>query len=193
MRQVDYSKLNQKYSISQLRGCPEYLALINADADLKENLQTVLFYLINFANIDVSSGFLLDFIGWLVGTSRDYFDLSQYFKINSPDVNVQKYIWFSEPATDFVAPRGSLADVYFRARIKAKIGANTSKCTREANINVIKNLTYADTVTITNPAPMLLDIKIKGKNLFLSQHLKDDIERVLGNGVGIRNLTTEIG
>lgn len=192
MRQVDYSKLNQKYSISQLRGCPEYLALINADADLKESLQIVLFYLINFANIDVSSGFLLDFLGWLVGTSREYFDISQYFKVNSPDLNVQKYIWFSEPTTGFIAPRGSLEDVYFRARIKGKVGANTSKCTRESNIKVIKDMTFADTVIITNPAPMLLDVTIKGSNLFLSQHLKEDIERILGNGIGIRNLTTEI-
>lgn len=193
MRRNDYSKLNQRYSISEIRSCEEYTAFMDADAKLKEDLQIVLFYLLNFADIDNSSGFLLDFLGWLVGTSRDYFDVSQYFKINSPDVNVPKYIWFSEPATDFIAPRGTLSDAFFRARIRAKIGANTSKCRREDNINIIKNMTYADKVIITNPAPMVLDIKIKGKNLFLSQRLKEDIEQILGNGIGIRNFETEIG
>ena len=52
-------------------------------------------------------------------------------------------------------------------------------------------MTFADKVIIHNVAPMLLDITIKGSNLFISQDLKGDIESILGRGVGIRNLVVE--
>lgn len=191
MKKNNYQILNQKYSISQLRACNEYLALISADADLKESMQNNLQKILDSIDINKADGFLLDNIGALVGTSRGYFDISAYFKINSDDVNTEKYIWFSEPQTDFIAPSGSLEDRNFRARIRAKAGANISKCTREANINIIKNMTFADKVIIHNVAPMLLDITIKGSNLFISQDLKGDIESILGRGVGIRNLVVE--
>jgi hypothetical protein len=191
MKKNNYQILNQKYSISQLRACKEYLALIGADADLKESLQNNLQKILDSTDINKADGFLLDNIGALVGTSRGYFDVSVYFKINSDDVNTEKYIWFSEPQTDFIAPSGSLEDRNFRARIRAKAGANISKCTREANINIIKNMTFAEKVIIKNVAPMLLDITIKGSNLFISQDLKGDIESILGRGVGIRNLVVE--
>lgn len=191
MKKNDYKVLNQKYSISQLRACQEYLAMIYADADLKENMQNGVKYLLDSIDIDKAEGVFLDYIGWLVGTSRGYFDTGAYFKINSPDVNTEKYIWFSQPETDFIAPTGSLEDRNFRARIKAKAGCNISKCTREDNINVIKNMTFANEVIIKNVAPLELDITIRGANLFVSQDLKSDIESVLGEGVGIRNLRVE--
>lgn len=191
MKKNNYQVLNQKYSISQLRACQEYLAMIYADADLKEAFQSNIQKILDSTDINKADGFLLDNIGALLGTSRGYFDTSAYFKINSDDVNTEKYIWFSEPQTDFIAPSGSLEDRNFRARIRAKAGANISKCTREANIQIIKNMTFADKVTIKNVAPMLLDITIKGSNLFISQDLKADIESVLGRGVGIRNLVVE--
>lgn len=192
MKHNDYKKLNQRYSLSQFRNCPEYLALIYGDADLKEQLQNVIQFLLNFVDIDKSKGFLLDYLAWLIGTSREYFDTTQYFRINAPDVNVEKYIWFSEPSTDFVVPAGSLSDKSFRTKIKAKSAANTSRCTREENIQIIKNMTFADKVIIKNPAPMELDITLRGLNIFITQNLKEDIEKILGNGVGISKLTTEI-
>lgn len=191
MKKNDYSALNQAYSLSQLRNNPEYLAMINADADLKENLQSVIEYILDSIDIDKAEGFLLDYIGLLVGISRKYFDISAYFSYNRADVNTEKYIWFSEPDADFVAPSGTLEDIDFRARIKAKAAANTSKCTREQNISIIKNMTFARHVKIKNVAPMLLDVKLIGDNLFLTQNIKSDIESVLGRGVGIRNLMTE--
>lgn len=191
MKKNDYYVLNQKYSISQFRACPEYLALIQADADLKESFQNGVKYILDSIDIDKAEGFLLDYIGWLVGTSRAFFDTSAYFKINSADVNTEKYFWFSQPSSDFVVPSGSFEDINFRARIKAKAGTNTSKCTREENIEIIKNMTFADKVIIKNVAPMELDITIKGANLFITQDLKSTIESILGQGVGIRNLTVE--
>lgn len=191
MKKLDYFALNQAYSLSQFRNNPEYMALIKADADLKENLQANVQYLLDTINIDKAAGVFLDYWGWLVGISRRYFDISAYFSYNRDDVNREKYIWFSEPKSDFVAPAGNLEDIDFRARIKAKAGANTSKCTREDNIAIIKNMTFAKKVKIKNVAIMLLDVTLVGDNLFFTRNTKSDIESVLGAGVGIRNLIVE--
>lgn len=191
MKKLDYFALNQAYSLSQFRNNPEYMALIKADADLKENLQANVQYLLDTINIDKAAGVFLDYWGWLVGISRRYFDISAYFSYNRADVNREKYIWFSEPKSDFVVPAGNLEDIDFRARIKAKAGANTSKCTREDNIAIIKNMTFAKKVKIKNVDIMLLDVTLVGDNLFFTQDAKSDIESVLGTGVGIRNLIVE--
>ena len=190
MKQLDYSVENQKYSISQLRGVPEYLALINADADSKNSLQSNVKYILDSIDIDNASGFLLDYIGWLVGISREYFDISNYFCLNRADVNVEKYIFFRDESTN---SGGNLQDATFRPRIKAKAYANHSRCTREENIQVIKNMTFADSVIIENVAPLTLDITITGDNLFITDTIRSDIESVLGNGVGIRNLEVNNG
>lgn len=191
MNNLDYFALNQAYSLGQFRNNPEYIALIGADAGLKDNLQKNAQYLLDSIDINLAEGVFLDYWGWLVGISRRYFDISAYFSYNRADVNTEKYIWFSEPETDFVAPSGSLEDRDFRARIKAKVGANTSKCTREENISIIKNMTFAKKVKIKNVDIMLLDVTLVGDNLFFTQDTKSDIELVLGSGVGIRNLMTE--
>lgn len=191
MKNLDYFALNQAYSLGQFRNNPEYIALIGADAGLKDNLQKNAQYLLDSIDINLAEGVFLDYRGWLVGISRRYFDISAYFSYNRADVNTEKYIWFSEPETDFVAPSGSLEDRDFRARIKAKAGVNTSKCTREDNIAIIKNMTFAKKVKIKNVDIMLLDVTLVGDNLFFTQDTKSDIELVLGSGVGIRNLRVE--
>lgn len=193
MKNLDYYKENQKYSISQLRAIPEYLALIKTDAHFKGKLQDNLKYILDSIDIDKAEGFLLDNIGWLVGISREFFNLSAYFSYNRADVNTEKYIWFSEPESDYIVPVGSLDDINFRARVKAKAYANHSKCTREENIAVIKNMTFADKVIIKNVAPLLLDITLIGSNIFVTQTIQSDIESVLGRGVGIRNLEIRNG
>ena len=189
MNRLDYKLLNQKYSLGEFRPIPEYTALTDCDAELKEKVQDVLFYLLNSIDIDKCSGFLLDNIARLVGTDRTYFDISPYFKINSPDVNESKYIWFSNVDSVYTVPAGTLSDSNLRNRVKAKAGKNTSRCTREDNIQIIKNMFFADSVKITNVAPMMLDIEITGENLFVTQTPRADIESILGNGVGINNLT----
>lgn len=191
MKQIDYVFENQKYSLGQFRSVPEYRALIDTDAHFKNELQENLNYLLGSTDINKAEGFLLDYIGALVGTSRDYFDVSAYFSYNKDDLNREKYIWFSEPKSDYIVPSGNLQDINFRARIKAKAGMNTSRCTRENNIKVIKNMTFADKVIIKNVGIMTLDITLIGSNIFVSQNMKEDIEKVLGRGVGIRDLKVE--
>lgn len=190
MKQNDYNVLNQKYSISQLRAIPEYLALIGADAYFKDELQKNLKYILNSIDINKAEGFILDDIGWLVGTTREYFDTSDYFCLNRADVNEEKYIYFRNQDTNATS---SLGDANFRSRIKAKAYANHTRATREENIQVIKNMTFADSVIIENVAPLMLDITISGSNLFITDTLRTDIESILGCGVGIRNLEIDDG
>lgn len=191
MKNLDYSALNQAYSLGQFRSNPDYMALINSDADLKEGLQANVNYLLNSINLDKAEGVFLDNWGLLVGITRQFFDIAAYFSYNRADVNTEKYIWFSEPESDFVVPSGTLEDIDYRARVKAKVGANISKCTREENIAIIKNMTFARKVKIKNVDVMLLDVTLVGDNLFFTQDTKSDIESILGSGVGIRNLMTE--
>jgi hypothetical protein len=146
---------------------------------------------LNNIDLNKSEGVLLDNWGTLLGIARSFFDIEAYFSYNRADVNTEKYVWFSEPESDYIVPSGSLDDRDYRTRIKAKAGQNVSRCTREENIAIIKNMTFARKVKIKNVEPLLLDITLVGDNLFLTQDIKSDIEAILGNGVGIRNLTTE--
>lgn len=184
MKQVNYNAEHQKYSISQLRSIPEYMALIGASAYFDDKLQGIIQKILDSIDINKAEGVLLDYIAWLVGTSRSFFDTSDYFSLNRQDVNVEKYIYFEN--ADVQA--GSLQDVKLRQRINAKAYANHSKCTREDNIQVIKNMTFADKVIIKNVDTMLLDITLIGSNIISTENIRDDIESILGRGVGIRNL-----
>lgn len=188
MKRLDYSYLNQKYSLGQFRNVPEYLAIMNCDASLKEGIQNCLYYILKNLDIDKAEGFLLEYIADLVGTSRTFFDAGNYFRTNAEDVNVEKQIWFSQSDSVSNVSIGSLSDVNLQRRVKAQIGINTSRCTREDNIRVIKDMFLADSVKISNSSPMMLDIEITGENLLVSQTPRADIEAVLGNGVGINNL-----
>lgn len=189
MKQVNYNIEHQKYSISQLRNVPEYMALIGASAYFDDKLQGVIQKILDSIDINKAEGVLLDYIAWLVGTSRSFFDTSDYFSVNRADVNVGKYIYFENADVQ----TGSLQDVKLRQRIKAKAYANHSKCTREDNIQVIKNMTFADKVIIKNIDTMLLDIILIGSNIITTENLRGDIESVLGRGVGIRNLEVSDG
>lgn len=189
MKQNDYYVEHQKYSISQFRNVIEYLALIKASANCDDKLQVIIKKLLDSIDIDYAEGFLLDYIAWLVGTSRAYFDISNYLSVNRADINTEKYIYFENADVQ----TGNLQDVSFRQRIKAKNYANHSKCTREDNINVIKNMTFADSVIIENVAPMMLDITLSGDNLLVTDTTRSDIESILGRGVGLRNLEIDDG
>ena len=189
MKHNDYYVEHQKYSISQLRNVPNYLNIIEASAYFDNQIQDVIQKLLDSIDINYANGFLLDYIAWLVGTSREYFDTSDYFCVNRADVNVSKYIYFQNADVQ----TGSLQDVKFRQRIKAKAYANHSRCTREDNIFVIKNMTFADKVIIENVDTMLLDITLIGSNVITTENMRSDIESILGQGVGIRNLEVSNG
>ncbi len=185
-----YSKLRE-YVLSQFRDLDGFKEILQATANQYTDLETELNLIGAWNNIDNAEGEILDLIGYLYGTSREYFDISQYFSVNSEDLNVEKYFHFEKPASAYIVPTGSLDDQYFRARIKAKIGAKFSNKTREDNIYIIKNMTFADSVKITLASPMMLDIVLTGDNILETDTTYSDIESVLGDGVGINSLTIQ--
>ncbi len=188
----DFYQKMQEYSISQLRVNPDYLLFCKCIGEDFNNLQKVSEYLLNMVNIDKAEGKYLDYIGWLVGTTRTYFNIERFFSVNSPDVNVPKYIWFKN---QIIGQTATLGDELFRRRIYAKIGYNITKGTREDNIYIIKNMSFADKVIIKGPNSkenktdtMCLDVTLIGDNILQTNTLLDDIENILGTGVGLVRL-----
>lgn len=183
--ETDFIKKMNFYAVSQLRVNEDYKNFCEIIGKCFNDLKKVSSYLLNSKDIDTASGIWLDYIGWLVGTTREIFDISQFFSVNSPDLNVEKYIWFPGQT---VGSATNLNDDLFRRKIYAKIGYNISKGTRNENNYIIKNMTFADRIKIRRYAPMQLDIYLQGDNIIITPTFRQDIEKVLGQGVGIHEL-----
>ena len=183
--ETDFIKKMNFYAVSQLRVNEDYKNFCEIIGKCFNDLKKVSSYLLNSKDIDTASGIWLDYIGWLVGTTREVFDISQFFSVNSPDLNVEKYIWFPGQT---VGSATNLNDDLFRRKIYAKIGYNISKGTRNENNYIIKNMTFADRIKIRRYAPMQLDIYLQGDNIIITPTFRQDIEKVLGQGVGIHEL-----
>ena len=186
MELEDNYSLLQDNTISVLRNLPRFLTLLKIFGNRFDELQYVINYMCDNTILKKAEGVWLDYIGWLVGTKRDYSDISKFFCVNAEDVNELKYFWFGNEAEE---TNVSLDDAMFRRRIYAKIGYNTSQCTRNENIYIIKNMTLADHCIIEVVEPMTLDITLYGDNILETQNMHEKIEDVLGNGVGLRYLT----
>ena len=186
----DFYVLMQKYSISQLRQNKDYQILCKCIGNQYDNLQKVSQYLLNSCDIDKAEGVWLDYLGWLAGTTRQYFNIARFFSVNNDDVNVEKYFWFANQTIGQIA---SLSDELFRKRIYAKIGYNTTKGTRKDNIYIIKNMTNAEKVKIVKTQPMVLDITLIGSEIIETNTLLDDVESILGTGVGRGHLIIQQG
>ena len=181
----DYYILMQKYSISQLRQNKDYLLFCKCASNHLDNLQKVSSYMLDMINIDKAEGIWLDYLGWLVGTTREYFNIARFFSVNNADLNEKKYFWFKDQTIGQIS---NLNDDLFRRRIYAKIGYNTTKGRREDNIYILKNMTNADKVIIKRNAPMARNIILIGNNILETNRLLDDIESVLPTGVGLNRL-----
>lgn len=182
---IDFVKQMQYYAVSQLRQNEDYKKLCECIGNDYNDLKRVSEYILKCINIDEAEGIWLDYLAWLVGTSRQYFNLSEYFCVNAEHVNAPKYFFFPDATTDAVS---SISDTFLRKRIKAKIAYNTSKGTRNENNFIIKNLTNASRVIIKRVVPMMLDVTLLGSGINEVFATRTELEAVIGNGVGIRNL-----
>ena len=178
---IDFIKKMQFYAVSQLRLNHDYQNLCEVIGNDLNDLKKISEYILKSISIDEAEGIWLDYLGWLVGTTRVYFDIGDFFSVNSDDLNADKYFWF--PGTT-IGGESNLDDVLFRKRIYAKIGYNISKGTREENIYILKNLTFAKKVLIKRVAPLVLDITLIGNDIIQTPTFKEDIEKVLGLCVG---------
>lgn len=185
MELEDNYSLLQDNTIAVLRNYPRFLTLLKIFGNRFDELQYVVNYMCDETTLAKAKGVWLDYIGWLVGTKRDFSDINRFFCANAEDVNELKLFWFGNDAD---STEGSLDDEPFRRRIYAKIGYNTSQCTRNENIYIIKNMTLADHCIIEVVEPMTLDITLYGDEIIETQNLREKIEDILGNGVGIRYL-----
>lgn len=176
-----------EYSISQFRNIPEYVKICEAFAVGLGTIQNSVDYLSDMIDLESAEGIWLDYIAWLVGTTRDAYNILKFFCLNAPHINVEKEFYFEGITPD---AKGSLQDVLLRKRIKAKIAYNTSKATRNENIKIIRDVLNADKVVITVVEPMLLDIVLYGDEIIYPSisSVRDTINDMLGNGVGLRNL-----
>jgi hypothetical protein len=186
---MNYQAKVREYVLSQLRDVVGFKQTLQAIADTYEALDDKLQAIYKWQNIDEATGVILDYIGYLYGITREYFDIEQYFCVNAEHVNVEKYFFFENPQSNFLVPNGSLDDLHFRQRIKAKIASTFSKKTRNENINIIKNMTFADIVEISLNSAMNLDIHLIGANIFETDKTFSEIESILGDGVAINSLT----
>ena len=182
---VDIYKNIQYSAISQLRQNKDYLNLCEVIAKQYDNIKVVSQYILNNLDVDIASGVWLDYIGWLVGSTRGYFDITRFFCINGEHVNAEKYFYFPNQT---VNGETSLTDDLFRNRIRAKIAYNTSRATRRENKYIIKNLVNAERVIIKRVEPMLLDITLIGDSINENFATRENIEQILGDGVGLRNI-----
>lgn len=185
MQLEDNYSLLQDNTISVLRNLPRFLTLLKIFGNRFNELQNVINYMCDYTTLEKAEGVWLDYIGWIVGTKRDYSDISNFFCANAEHVNVTKLFYFGDEAD---GTNVSLDDTMFRRRIYAKIGYNTSQCTRNENIYIIKNMTLADHCIIEVVEPMVLDVTLYGDNILETQNMREKIEDILGNGVGLRYL-----
>ena len=177
MIEQEYRQKLDEYIISQLRGKAGVKETLDAIAQQYEVLQDDLKGLLNWTSIDTAEGDLLDYIGYLFGITRDYFDISQYFCMNVDDINRSKYFFFKEASAGNAGGGASLGDENFRSRIKAKIGLKFSNRTRNENIKIIKDMTFADDVNIT----ALNDFQYTKSNKLIN--IPQDVKLELNEGV----------
>ena len=185
IEQKDLTQEMINASITPLKTNDGYRTMCKAHCLGAENLQSAINYLSDCLDVDKASGVWLDYIAWLVGSTRGYFDITRFFCINGEHVNAEKYFYFPNQT---VNGETSLTDDLFRNRIRAKIAYNTSRATRRENKYIIKNLVNAERVIIKRVEPMLLDITLIGDSINENFATRENIEQILGDGVGLRNI-----
>lgn len=157
-------------------------------AELFDSLQKGAFELEDWAVIDKAEGEILDYLGYLFGVYRGFFDLSKFFCVNRDDVNRDKIFYFEKGSAININTEGGLSDMEMRLRIKGAIARLYSRKTRNDNIRVVKFLTFADKAIIKKLGTMQLSINLVGNNIFLTNRTFEEIESVLGDGVSLEHL-----
>lgn len=182
----NYSLL-QDNTISILKNYPRFLTLLKVIANRLDSLQNCANYMCENTRLETAEGIWLDYLAWLVGTTRETFDITQFFCVNVAHLNVSKLFYFEGISS---TSKGNLQDLYLRKRIRGKIAYNTSRATRNENIKIMQNIFNADKVVISVAEPMLLDITLYGDDIIYPSiaSLRDTITNIIGCGVGLRNL-----
>ena len=146
------------------------------------SLQDIIVELLDSLTISKAKGFLLDYIGVEVGTSRDEIDYGDYFCVNLAHVNVSKRFYFmaSDLNPETVI---TLEDQEFIQKIMAVIGGNISSGTRNENLDIIKMITNSENVIIEKTGTCQLDLYLTGSDITYTQNTLNYIKNILADGI----------
>ena len=187
MKTNDYKIEALKYVLPYLRTNEDVVAILKAIGATFNNLQDAVNYLLNSLQIHSARGVWLDYIGTEVGAQRDEMDFGNYFFLYFLHINEEKYFYFMSSGLNPQSPL-SLTDAEFIQKILAYIGANKSCGTRNECIDIIKTITNATKVILTNESQYVTSIKLEGKGLILTKNTITYIQNVLGAGTYIKEI-----
>lgn len=182
MKYHDYKVEILKYIISYFRPNEDIKNILIGVGTRFNELQDIIVTLLDALTISKARGFLLDYIGTEVGTTRDEVDFGNYFCVNLPHVNVSKMFYFLSSDLDPTS-KITLEDAEFIQKIMAVIGGNLSSGTRNENLNIIKMITNAADVIIDKVDTCQLDIYLIGDNITYTSNTLKYIESILADGV----------
>ena len=107
MELEDNYGLLQDNTISILKNYPRFLTLLKVIANRLDNLQDCVNYLCENMSIETAEGIWLDYLAWLVGTTREAYNILNFFCVNAPHLNVEKLFYFEGITPD---AKGNLQD-----------------------------------------------------------------------------------
>ena len=182
MKYRDYKVEILKYIIPYFRQNTDIKNILLAIGMRFNALQDIIVELLDSLTISKAKGFLLDYIGKEVGTTRDEVDFGNYFCVNMPHINIEKRFYFMasglNPETIL-----TLEDKEFIQKIMAVIGGNMSSGTRNENLNIIKMITNSDDVIIRKVGTCQLDIYLNGADITYTKSTLNYIQNILGDGI----------
>lgn len=187
MKINDYKIETLKYVLPYLRTNEDVVTILKTIGKTFNNLQEAVIYLLKSLNIKDARGVWLDYIGSEIGAQRDEMDYGNYFCVNRLHINEEKLFYFLSSGVDPQSPL-SLDDAEFIQKILAYIGANKSCGTRNELIDIIKTITNADKVIITNKARCVLSVTLHGEGMILTQNTINYIQNIVTDGVYIKEI-----
>lgn len=187
MKTNDYKIEALKYVLPYLRTNEDIVAVLKAIGATFNNLQDAVSYLLNSLNIHNARGVWLDYIGTEVGAQRDEMDYGNYFCVNRLHVNVEKYFYFVTSGLNPQSPL-SLTDAEFIQKILAYIGANRSCGTLSEFEEIVKTITNANSVDISQEAPMYISVSLYGEGPILTKNTISYIQNILPVGIYLKEI-----
>ena len=189
MKIYDYKTKCLEFILSYFRTNSDIVNIIQTPADRFNSLQDIIQYLLDSLIISKARGQRLDYIGKEVGTIRDEIDFGDYFCINREHINKNKLFYFLSSGVNPRIPL-TLPDAAFIQKIYACIGANSSSGCIEEILSIIKKMTDADNVLISQGSNGGININIYGEELLVTQNTVSYIRQILGDGIYIEEIKT---
>ena len=189
MNRYDYKEKMLEFIISYFRTNSDIVKIINTIANRFNVMQNIVKYLADSLSIKNARGQRLDYIGAEVGAARDEADLGDYFCVNRLQINEPVKFYFLSSGQDPNTPL-TLNDAEYIQKIYAYIGANSSSGSIEEVISIVKIITNAEDVRISDGNNGGIKMNICGSGLIMTGNTIKYIKQILGSGIYIEEITT---